>query len=51
MAESAEAGGKVMEIIMKRLKDHFSTSWADLQNILPPYAPKKDEFLLIVFGH
>ena len=39
-------------VMMKWLKNHlFPRSLTYLRNILPPYALKKDEFPLIVFGN
>ena len=38
----------VMVVMIKWSKDHLLKDQANLQSILPPYTPKKDEFPLIV---
>ena len=50
IAEDVEDSAMVIMMIMKRSKNHFLTSQADLQSILPLYALKKDEFSLIVLA-
>ena len=50
MAEDVKVDCGVMEVIIKRLKNHFSRSQADLQSIISPYTPKKDKFLFIALA-